>query len=265
MDATLAEGLELADLALEAVELSLTEAEAKSGLRHPNHARRLKPLYRKVRKLLAGYFDSQGEAIEAAVKPWIELHLQQARMKESEAVDLEEGWVTMDGAHVFIGEDGVITKGPAGLVGQAHHGPVVAMSKSEIAKATYSGGLKVHQDLGDKTAREVSKALGIPETSDNKAFDVENKKYGIEVKTLVTQKNEKITMNKYAQSLKAARQKEAKLKAFTVVIDKRPKGLGSSTGETRIFVKQGFGSFRVGSMTEVKSMGAIKGFMRKTQ
>ncbi len=83
MDATL-EAVELADLALEALELELQEADAKTGLRHPSHARRLKPLYRKVRKLLAGYFDSQGEAIEVAVKPWIELHLQSHRVSEAE-------------------------------------------------------------------------------------------------------------------------------------------------------------------------------------
>jgi 2'-5' RNA ligase len=177
---------------------------------------------------------------------------------------VEKGWVTIDGAHVFIDEHGVITKGPAALVGQTHHGPIVAMTKAEIAKATYSGGLKVHQDLGDKTAKEVGEALGIPVTSNNKAFDVENKKYGIEVKTLITQKNDKITMNTYARSLKTIRQKEAGLKAFTIVVDKRPSGLGTSTGATRYFVKSGFGSFNISAMREVKSLAAAKSFMQRT-
>ena len=185
-----------------------------------------------------------------------------AALIDSDDVEFREGWVTIDGAHVFIDDTGTITKGPAALLGKMHHGPVESMSKSEIAKATYSGGLKAHQDLGDKTATEVGEALGMPVTPNNKAFDVENKKYGIEVKTLVTQKNDKITMNSYARSLKAKRETEAGLKAFTVVVDKRPAGLGSSTGATRYFVSHGYGSFRIGSMTEVKSLGAAKTFIR---
>ena len=55
------------------------ESEARS-LQHPDHAKLLKPIYRKVKKLMAGYFERQGEEILQAVKPWLKLH-----MKESEA------------------------------------------------------------------------------------------------------------------------------------------------------------------------------------
>lgn len=183
---------------------------------------------------------------------------------EFDNLDLREGWVTMDGAHVFIGDGGVITKGPAHLMGKTpKSGATAKMSKADIAKHTYSGGLKEHQILGDKTASEIGEAIGVPLTSNNKAFDLESKKYGIEVKTLITQNNDKVTMNSYARQLKQERQDSAGLKSFTVVVDKRPAGLGSSTGTTRYFVKSGFGSFRVGSMTEVKSAAAIKTAMRK--
>src|ERR1019366_708708 len=110
----------------------------------------------------------------------------------------------------LIGADGTIEKGPKALVGtKPDASKTTKPSKSEIAKLNYAGGLKEHQEIGDKTAKEVGDAIGIPVTSDNKAFDVENKKYGIEVKTLLVQKNDKITMNSYARQLKQQRVDES--------------------------------------------------------
>src|ERR1019366_3490066 len=67
--------------ALEAAEAGMALAEAiQAGrsLRHPDHAKLIKPITRRVKKLMAGYFTRQGDAIQAAVKPWLKLHMGEA-------------------------------------------------------------------------------------------------------------------------------------------------------------------------------------------
>lgn len=172
---------------------------------------------------------------------------------------LREGWVTIDGAHVFIGDDGVITKGPAHLIGKAPGAKsrVTPMTKSEIASANTNTAKKGEQAIAEQTEHELSAGLGMPKMPDNKPFDLQTKTVGVEIKTLISNTNDKITMSKSALAKKAAEVKSAGLKkTFTVVADKR-----SST--TKYFIRAGVGSFRIGSMTEVADHAGLASFMRK--
>lgn len=167
----------------------------------------------------------------------------------------------MDGAHVFINDTGVVTKGPAALMGKTHDGgtsSVATKSKSDIAKAAHAGGSKHEQQMAEQTELELSHALGMPKSADNKAFDLQSKTVGIEVKTVVSGKNSKITMSKDAVARKNAEVASAKLKrTYTVVVDKR-------NPESHVFyVRPGFGSFRLGSMTQVDGHAGIQSFLRK--
>ena len=101
------------------------------------------------------------------------------------------------------------------------------------------------QAIADRSEKVLSEALGIPRTRDNSAFDLRNDDVGIEVKTLVNGKNDKITMSNAALGRKLAEQRADGLKGYTVVVDRRSGGKGT------YYVKQGFGSFRVSSMTRI--------------
>ena len=100
----------------------------------------------------------------------------------------------------------------------------------------------------------MSRALGVPRTADNSAFDCRNDKVGIELKTMIESKNGKITMNKAALARKLAEAKKDNLKMFTVVADKRG-------GSTSYYYREGVGSFRVGSMTPV-SLSELRSIVR---
>ncbi len=167
----------------------------------------------------------------------------------------------MDGAHVFINDSGTVTKGPAALMGKTHDGKtssVATKSKAEIAKAAHAGGSLHEQQMAEQTEMELSHALGMPRSSDNKPFDLQSKTVGIEVKTVVSGKNDKITMSKDAVAKKHAEVASAKLKrTYTVVVDKR------SPDSHKFYVRAGFGSFRLGSMTEVDGHTGIQSFLRK--
>ncbi len=161
--------------------------------------------------------------------------------------EVKEGWVTINGQHIDIGDGG--------------NG--VPLSRSQIAKLSHQGGKKADQVIAEKTEHELSAALGMKKSPDNDPFDLTTKTVGVEVKTLTTGKNDKVTMKGEAIARKDEAVKSLKLKrTYTVVVDKRPAGVGTSTGQIRYFVREGYGSFRVGSMTEVAGTAGLSKFMK---
>ena len=119
-----------------------------------------------------------------------------------------------------------------------------------IASAVRTG--KAEQRAADESERVLSQALGIPRTGDNSAFDVRNDETAIECKTLLDGRNSKITMNKAAIGRKLAEQQAEGLKVYTVVVDRRAGWkAGNPMGHATYYVKQGVGSFHLGSMTKV--------------
>lgn len=109
------------------------------------------------------------------------------------------------------------------------------------------------QSLSTKCEKSVADAVGGEMFADNRPLDVivknkeTGKTYGIEVKALIVQTNDKITMKTSAIQRKLAYAKKNKLKSiYTVVVDYRQ----SETRPT-VYYKKGVGSFRVGSMQAV--------------
>lgn len=129
--------------------------------------------------------------------------------------------------------------------------------KSTRAKSTYVPMTKATHKEAMASQSKLAKTIKGQEISDNKPFDVVWKKTGIEVKTLVSQKNDKITMHpsSLAKKMKEARASGLK-QVFTVAFDKRP-------GKNGIYVREGLGSFRLGTMTKVKDMNELKAIITR--
>ena len=107
---------------------------------------------------------------------------------------------------------------------------------------------KKEQDIAERSEKVLSEAIGVPRTGDNSAFDLRSDGHGVEVKTFITGKNEKVTMSKAALGRKIAEQRADGIKAHTVVVDRRAGGM---EGKATYYYKEGVGSFRLGSMTKV--------------
>jgi len=91
-------------------------------------------------------------------------------------------------------------------------------------------------------------------------------KHGVELKTMVDNGNNKITMKQSAMQRKAKWEKANRATFHTVVFDDtavfNANGPGKhDVSKRRIFYRRGFGSFRVGTMHEVKSMKELKQLM----
>jgi hypothetical protein len=120
------------------------------------------------------------------------------------------------------------------------------------AIAGYKATNAAEQREADRTEIEMSKATGIPRTGDNLPFDLHGKGVGIEVKTLLSNSNDKITMHKDAIERKIRAAKENKLKVFTVVVDKR------GGGRPAYYLRKGVGSFRIGNMERINSLRELR-------
>lgn len=164
---------------------------------------------------------------------------------DSDAVEesLREGddgaWVTINGRRVLIGADGQAKGMPKD-------------NRVERAKDSAVRCGADEQRIADRSENVLSDAVGVPRTRDNSAFDLRNDEVGIEVKTLINGKNEKITMSKSAMGRKLAEQRADGLKIYTVVVDRRAGGM---TGKASYYIKQGVGSFRLGSMNPTTISG----------
>lgn len=102
---------------------------------------------------------------------------------------------------------------------------------------------------------KLAKAIGVPQTKDNSAMDLKSDDVGIECKCLLSNANDKITMSKSALSRKVAEQRDEGFRGYTVVADLR----GRSNAQ--YYYREGFGSFRLGSMTKV-TLSELKGIVR---
>lgn len=117
-----------------------------------------------------------------------------------------------------------------------------------------------------------AKALGGLSFKDNEPVDIVvgdasgRIKHGVELKTMVDNGNNKITMKQSAMQRKAKWEKANRATFHTVVFDDtavfNANGPGKhDVSKRRIFYRRGFGSFRVGTMHEVKSMKELKQLM----
>jgi broad specificity phosphatase PhoE len=154
------------------------------------------------------------------------------------ADDEGEGeWITVQGQHILIGDDGEVKGGNPVLAASFPR----ASTKSEIARRHYSPAKADVQREADRTEKSLAKALGADRTPNNSPFDLKIGRWGLEVKTFTHTKNGKITMNKEARARKIKEARKEKLKVGTIVADKRQ-------GQTKYYFTRGVGSFRLGSL-----------------
>ena len=146
-------------------------------------------------------------------------------------------WVTVNGQHILIGADGKPVGGNPRVFGRSVSAKVDRARKNAVLTG------KHEQDIADRVEAKVSKALGVPRTENNSAFDLRNDDIGIEVKTMVTGKNDKITMGKTALGRKVAEAQAEGIKTYTVVADMR----GRSSA--KYYFSDRLGSLRLGTMT----------------
>jgi hypothetical protein len=124
-------------------------------------------------------------------------------------------------------------------------------ARSVRAKLSHKPATLAKQKVADRSEADLSRALGLGRTSDNDAFDLKGSKVGVEVKTMVDNKNDKITMHPSSRVRKLREARREKIKPFTVVIDRRgPK--------PEFYWKKGVGSFRLGSLNKADSMEALR-------
>lgn len=118
-----------------------------------------------------------------------------------------------------------------------------------LAKGLTRGGAKA-QSLRDNEPADVVRSRG------GKITD------GIELKTMTTAGNDKITMKREAQERKAAWMRENDAHFHTVVFDDRKvynaKGEGLHDDSQRVILyRRGYGSFRTGGMYRVRDMDEL--------
>lgn len=123
------------------------------------------------------------------------------------------------------------------------------------------------QRHAERNELDVRKMVGGQRTDDNKPVDVittiNGKVKGIEVKTMVNNTNDKITMRKAAIEKKVAWGRANHATTHTVVIDDRGKLGNKGYSGHRIHYRKGPGSFRLSSMTKVNSAAHLKELLSK--
>jgi hypothetical protein len=119
---------------------------------------------------------------------------------------IEKDWVTINGTHVLIGEDGRIAQGPASMRGkkpsELRSKPVSGQQdqaqRIADAKANYNGTNGVKRAVVDKFEKKICDATGLKHVGDSEPFDGvgKNGKVGVEIKCVFQgAKNDKVTMH----------------------------------------------------------------------
>jgi hypothetical protein len=132
-------------------------------------------------------------------------------------------------------------------------------TRTARALATHKPSTKEKQALADKSEHEIAEVIGGTRTDDNDPFDTVVKTpghmHGVEVKTLIDNTNDKITMHPDARERKIAWGRRNHAAMHTVVVDMR-------TSQTQYYYRRGVGSFRVSAMKAV-SRSELSGLIRK--
>lgn len=164
------------------------------------------------------------------------------------------------------------------------------ISKSEIAKANAVPiGRNIQRYSEENNEAEIAKQIGSGAKSmdDNEPHDIQvrlsGKLHGIELKTMVSNKSDKLTMKRSAMERKAAWEKKNKGVFHTLVlndedvipgktIQEKSKALhrlleagddkGFDFSKRKMFYRRGYGSFRVRNMHEIKDVKELRKLLR---
>jgi hypothetical protein len=164
-------------------------------------------------------------------------------------------WVTMNGRHVFIAEGSTLNEALA-----------LKFEPSDNVKRAIASKVltdKKVQDVADKSEEVLSRAIGIPRTRDNSAFDLRNDDVGIECKCFTTNTRDRVSMTKTAVGRKLAEASADEIKMYTVVVDRRAgwKAGNAMGSHATYYYRQGVGEFHLGTMTKV-SLPELRAIVR---
>lgn len=136
--------------------------------------------------------------------------------------------------------------------------------RAQKAKAAHKlVGKDIQRYCEEHNEPRVAKKLGGKSLRNNEPVDVVVGKHGIELKTMVDNGNNKITMKRSAMERKADWERRNKADFHTVVADHQKvynaKGPGQHDySKEAFYYRRGYGSFRVGSMHRVTSIAELK-------
>ena len=146
----------------------------------------------------------------------------------------------------------------------------LTIDRSERAKAAhFMVDREIQRYAEQHNEPQVAKALGGVSFPDSEAVDIVVAgptgavQVGIELKTIVSNKAQKITMKESAMKRKRTWQRKNKARIWTVVLDDtlvyNAKGPGRHDFSKRvIYAKKGFGSFRIKTIQRIESMQELK-------
>ena len=117
-------------------------------------------------------------------------------------------------------------------------------TRTELAVRTHKPSTLEKQRLALAHQRDVALAIGGDETEDNKPLDVLMPGHGVEVKAIMDNNNDKITVHPASRRRKEAYGKKHGVKLHTIVVDTR-------NGRLVYYYKQGVGAFRLGGMEQI--------------
>lgn len=142
-------------------------------------------------------------------------------------------------------------------------------AKVIAAKESYKPATAEKQRWAEGNESTVASMTGGKGTDDNKPADVvvkiDGKTHGVEVKTLLEGRRDKVTMHPKSRERKEAWAKKNSAVLHTIALDDR-KAFGSKgySGH-RIYYRRGVGSFRLKGMTKVTSTKHLQKLMREKQ
>jgi len=133
-------------------------------------------------------------------------------------------------------------------------------AKALLAMNFYKKANKKEQRYAEKQEAIFAKAIGAVQTDNGNPVDntktIGDIEHGIEIKTLVSGKNSKVTMNADAIINKVRWNKDPHRTIHTVALDKRDKFAGGENKELfsghTIYYKRGVGSFNLSAMYKAK-------------
>jgi hypothetical protein len=135
-------------------------------------------------------------------------------------------------------------------------------ARKRRALKTHKPSTKKKQDHAEKNEVQLAKKIGGIKSGDNDVIDVSVAKkgvlHGIELKTMLDNGNDKITMHPESRRRKEVWAKRKDREVHTVVLDDRDKfGNKDQHSGHRIYYKAGVGAFRLGKMRKVKNFDEL--------
>jgi phage gp29-like protein len=130
------------------------------------------------------------------------------------------------------------------------------------AMRTYKPATQEKQAIADREEQRVAMALKGRRTDDNDPVDVivkiGGRTHGVEVKTFVDNSNNKVTVHPESLRRKMGWERKNNGVLHTVVVDKRNATAPGLYSGHDLYYRRGTGSFRLGTMTRVRSIQHLK-------